>query len=535
MTFALSCWALALAAAWLAARALGRDAALAARLGVRAETGRRAWRLGLAIAALGLLGAAAWPAGEAGEKGLGSVPEPVVFVLDASRSMLAEDASATGESRLAVAAKAIDRLMDGLPGGEFAVAAFAGEGAAIAPLTRDREAIATLVASARIGEAPGAGSSLAAGLDAAALLARSRPRYSIVLLSDGEALSGDAAGAARRARSHGAIVSTVTVGGRQGARLPLPGGGLVTWRGEPVVSKADPDAMAAIAAAGGGKALAGAEPGALARLAAEVPKRAGTLGAGAWSDRARLALEGALALLLLDFALAARWPRFRAAPALAALVLSFALFGAAGLPGWLTDWRVDAAWRGGRPAEARARLTEALRTRPDDARLRYDRGLAAMAVGRFDEAAADFAAAAAVRDPAKRAQARYNEGNARFRAAEASPAQARARYREAVAAYEKALADAPADADARHNLELARRRLASPPPPEPPKPSPTPSPAGGSGTQPPPLPSGMRQPSAAEAETILKALEADERRQSRAEAERQSSERAPVSDWERDW
>ena len=44
----------------------------------------------------------------------------------------------------------------------------------------------------------------------------------------------------------------------------------------------------------------------------------------------------------------------------------------------------------------------------------------------------------------------------------------------------------------------------------------------------------MRQPTALEAETILKALEADERRQQRAEAAHAQPGR-PLSDWERDW
>ena len=123
-----------------------------AEAGVRARTqplsrGRPALRgtlLTLGLAALCV--AAAGP-----QWGVETVPDPpvrqhVVFALDVSRSMLAEDAA---PSRLDRAKLAVRQLLGGLPAAEAGLVVFAGEASLAVPLTRDHAALETSLAESR--------------------------------------------------------------------------------------------------------------------------------------------------------------------------------------------------------------------------------------------------------------------------------------------------------------------------------------------------------------------------------------------------
>lgn len=122
-------------------------------------------------------------------------------------------------------------------------------------------------------------------------------------------------------------------------------------------------------------------------------------------------------------------------------------------------------------AGAAREFEAALEGDPGSARLRYNLGTALLRAERYDEARDHLAAAAnGAVQPALRANAYYNLGNAHlepaFRAARPD-AGVEARLRRAIAAYQHALLMGPADLDAKWNLELARRLLERRDSPEP--------------------------------------------------------------------
>lgn len=99
------------------------------------------------------------------------------------------------------------------------------------------------------------------------------------------------------------------------------------------------------------------------------------------------------------------------------------------------------------------RFAEEQIRRPEDPALHYNLGWTDYRLGRYAEAAGNFAAAAEraeQADPALAAKARYNQGNALFRAD---------RLEQADEAYQAALALDPGDEQARANLAFTRRKM----------------------------------------------------------------------------
>lgn len=180
----------------------------------------------------------------------------VVLLLDVSRSM---DAADTAPSRLVRAVAIARGLLERLdPDDRIALAAFAGRGVLLSPLTPDRDALAAMLSHVDTGLIRAGGSELASGV-AAALEAFEpgpfRPRV-VVVLSDGEV--GDPTGEtgadlARRARAR---VVGVGVGSEAGAPVPDRGGPLRDASGRPVASRRRLATLARLGAATGGAALA---------------------------------------------------------------------------------------------------------------------------------------------------------------------------------------------------------------------------------------------------------------------------------------
>lgn len=110
-----------------------------------------------------------------------------------------------------------------------------------------------------------------------------------------------------------------------------------------------------------------------------------------------------------------------------------------------------AAYRDKRFDESVKQFTEALIERPDTPELRFNRGTALSALGQKDEAVNELDGAAAgfrLRDRA--AAAHFNAGNAFFNAGD---------FKGAVDEYRRAVKLDQKSTDIRHNLELALRRL----------------------------------------------------------------------------
>jgi hypothetical protein len=112
-------------------------------------------------------------------------------------------------------------MLETLEGSSMGLVVFAGEARLVSPLSTDREGLASMIESVRPDDAGRPGSDIAAGLALAARFIHrpgDRPR-AVVLVSDGESLSGDPpAGAAEVRRAGGAALRPRRGGGRPARR-----------------------------------------------------------------------------------------------------------------------------------------------------------------------------------------------------------------------------------------------------------------------------------------------------------------------------
>jgi Ca-activated chloride channel family protein len=175
----------------------------------------------------------------------GSGLHEIVLVLDASNSMLVEDVA---PSRVSLQ-RAVARRLVGEIDARFGVVYFAGGGYVLSPLTEDRDATLMFTETVDPSVVGRGGTSLPAGLSQGlAVLSggqASLPK-ALVLLSDGEATTGDTELEAvlAEAASRNIPIHTVGFGTAEGARIPMPLDRVVeqTESGMPTVARPDPGA-----------------------------------------------------------------------------------------------------------------------------------------------------------------------------------------------------------------------------------------------------------------------------------------------------
>jgi Ca-activated chloride channel family protein len=259
---------------------------------------RSRWRILLPAAGTALLAAAlARP-----QWGFRAVPSAspqtdVAILLDTSGSMLARDAAPDrfGAARL-FARDLVRRLPETA---RIAVVRVEGDGEVVCPLTLDRAAAENALEelTPRGAEAPG--SDLGRGVRTALALLSARPSRAraIVLLSDGEDLDAGLREAAAECRRRGIALDTVAAGTGAGAAVPSRAGGILTEGGSPVVSRARPGELAALARGAGGRFALASTPSGAADLASSFAPSGGGLGAPVREPISRSAwpLAGALA------------------------------------------------------------------------------------------------------------------------------------------------------------------------------------------------------------------------------------------------
>jgi tetratricopeptide (TPR) repeat protein len=109
----------------------------------------------------------------------------------------------------------------------------------------------------------------------------------------------------------------------------------------------------------------------------------------------------------------------------------------------------NAAMKAGKAEDALAHYDQAVKKLSADAGAHFDRGAALYALSRFDEAGQEFLRATEAKDPALKASAFYNLGNAFFK---------KEKFKEAVSAYTRTLGLKPDDKQAKWNLEIALKK-----------------------------------------------------------------------------
>jgi hypothetical protein len=224
------------------------------RLFPKQNTRRQLWQIALAGSGLLLLLVAmARPKWGEREETVYQQARDLVIAVDVSRSMLANDVHPTRLRRAKI--DLIDLIME-LQGDRAALIAFRAKASLVCPLTTDysflRQALDGISpASAPRGETD-IGGAIAKALDA--FDEGESSHKAIILISDGEDLTGKAQDLANTAGERRIPIYTVGIGSRQGSRIPNQDRKTryIQHKSEDVVTKLDHETLYAIAKASGG-------------------------------------------------------------------------------------------------------------------------------------------------------------------------------------------------------------------------------------------------------------------------------------------
>jgi len=258
-------WAVPVAAGliWLASSARRRTVRRLVGAGMSGELVRigPAWRrfvrascLVLALAAIGV--ALVRPQWNAREREVERRGRDLVFLIDVSRSMLAEDLA---PNRLERTKLWVRDLVDSLGGDRIALVAFAGAPRVSCPLTLDRSFFELQLEGLDPDSAPRGGTAIGDAIRKALTdvlqidpenpEAGSGRFRDIILVTDGEDQESYPVEAARAAGAAGVRIIALGVGSESGG-APVPageGGGFAEFEGERVLSRLDSSALRAIA------------------------------------------------------------------------------------------------------------------------------------------------------------------------------------------------------------------------------------------------------------------------------------------------
>jgi Ca-activated chloride channel homolog len=192
------------------------------RLTAQASRGRTAARLGLVLCALlAAIGALMRPQvrGETETVTSLQATADVMFVLDTSRSMLAEDAA---PNRLARAKAEIAQLVGRLDNHRVGLIAFAGRAAALCPLTPDHAFFTTVLASVDTRSAGRGGTLVGEAIKAAVRgFPAGQGAKLIVLITDGDDQDRYSEEAAQLARDAGIKIVAIGLGSETGSEITL--------------------------------------------------------------------------------------------------------------------------------------------------------------------------------------------------------------------------------------------------------------------------------------------------------------------------
>lgn len=181
----------------------------------------------------------------------------VVVVLDVSNSMLAEDLR---PSRMEVARRALEQLIDRMNGDRLGIVVFAGEPYVALPLTADRSAAKLFLGTLGPGMISLQGTAIGAAIERArqCFPADGPPTgRAIIVMSDGESFEDDGETAAQTATEQGIVVNTIGMGSPQGVPIPERRNGQVLGykkdrEGQTVMTRLNEDMLKRVAAAGKG-------------------------------------------------------------------------------------------------------------------------------------------------------------------------------------------------------------------------------------------------------------------------------------------
>ena len=352
----------------------------------------------------------------------------VLFVIDTSKSMLAEDLK---PNRLKRAKLAILDFIENLQSDRVGITAFAGNAFLQCPLTLEYDAFRLSLDAIDTNIIPRGGTNIGAAIEDAQAAFSSQNNHKImILITDGEDLEGDGIAAAQRAAENDVTIYTIGVGTPNGGLIPIAHhNGRVQYlkdeNGKVVNSKLDETTLQAIANATGGF-YANLGPAGLGLQQVyehglkNIPQQ------DLASRMQRIPIEHfqwplglAIFLLFIEPLISNRRssaklnaPRLSAAPQVTAFAVGLLLLGIAvsayAAPG-------DKALQTGDYATAVDKITQYLAENPQDARMRYNLGVALYQSGEYAQAIESWLASLATEDTKKQQDAFYNMGNAHYR------------------------------------------------------------------------------------------------------------------------
>ncbi len=386
----------------------------------------------------------------------------VMFVLDVSKSMLAQDIK---PSRLEKAKQLLLRLSDKLDNDRLGLVLFAGRAYMQMPLTSDHGAARMYIQDAGPDVVPTQGTVIAEALKMAnsAFNNKERKYKSILLISDGEDHDPDALKAAKELANDGVMINTIGLGSPEGSPITDPATGEVKKdaQGNTVISKLNEAELQQLSAATNGLYLRlDNVDDALITMSQQLDSaEKKSMSDAEFIDYISLFqwfLGAALLLLLVEYFLSERHrekkvPATKAVPVRALLLLL--LCTGALLPAAKAQ-NSDALIRSGNRYYKKKQVDQTLKQyqsavqkTPDNPTANYNLGNAQFRKDSYEDAAKSYDATIAnAKDKDMKEKGYYNKGVAMAKAK---------KLQESIDAWKSALRINADDSDARENLQKA--------------------------------------------------------------------------------
>ncbi|MEP6698297.1 MAG: VWA domain-containing protein [Verrucomicrobiota bacterium] len=427
----------------------------------------------------------------------------LLVAVDTSRSMLSNDVPPNRLQRVKLAGQ---DLLTELQGDRIGLIAFAGRAFLQAPLTIDYDAAVEAFTDLDTNTIPEGGTNISEAIRlAVTTFGKSAVgNRALIIFTDGEELSGDAAKMAKDAVDAGVRIFTVGVGTPEGSLIPISGEGGGTAfvkdsKGQVVKSKLDEKRLQEIARATGGFYLHLDDgPRTMKQLFREGLGKMQTGEIDARTSRRPIEryqwpLGAALLALAASFLLRerkrVRVPQPRALRAKRAFATALILFSAsacfAAAPG------LD-AYRKENFSEAYQEFQKTLQEHPQtnaSDKIEFDAGAAAYKMKDYGKALNSFSQALLSPDSGLQSRSHYNLGNTLYERGETQKSDEKklTDWTNALQHYDQTLKIDPKNKEAKENSEFVKKKIEelkqkreeqpTPTPTPPPSPSPSPSPS----------------------------------------------------------
>jgi Ca-activated chloride channel family protein len=413
----------------------------------------------------------------------------LLFAVDTSKSMLAQDVK---PNRLTRAKLAVHDLVDKLDGDAVGLLAFAGNAFLQCPVTLDYDAFRESLDALDTKVIPRGGTDIAAAIREAEAVFKTRTAAEkiLVLMTDGEDLGGESIAAAKEAANNGVKIFAVGIGSTTGELVPIPSenGGTDFARdtsGQLVKSHLDEATLKQIVGATGGlyqplgqqgeglneiykQGLASFTRHDLSSRQAKVPL-----------EQFHWALLAALGCFMAEMLIGTRRklreaktapapvktkPAWAHRPATnAAAAFGFALIVATATTRGALPQTAEQAYQHGDFAKSQQEYTAAAAKESTKAELQFNAGSAAYKSGDLTQAATAFQNSLHTDQVPVQQGAYYNLGNTQFRLGQktekSNPKETIETWEKAVSSYDAALQIEPGDLQAKHNRDLVKHQI----------------------------------------------------------------------------